>query len=202
MPLRSFGSVVSLSSAARDDARAEEAPAKAALQPLNVYALYRQSAPLIRSMLSRIAGLTADPDDLLQEVFLIALRRSEVLQSQDFPERWLYRVAINVALSHRRRTKLRQFLHLDAFQDVASDWTPVIVLEKKEARSQVLQILEKISDRKRMVFVLFELEGLSGEEIAEVVGCPLKTVWTRLHYARRDFLKQLGRAQRAEKKSS
>jgi RNA polymerase sigma-70 factor (ECF subfamily) len=41
--------------------------------------------------------------------------------------------------------------------------------------------------KKREVFALYELEGCSGEEIAERVGCKLETVWTRLHYARKDF---------------
>ncbi len=48
-----------------------------------------------------------------------------------------------------------------------------------------------MSEKKRTVLVLFELEGLSGEEIAATVGAPLKTVWTRLHAARREFLKAL-----------
>jgi RNA polymerase sigma-70 factor (ECF subfamily) len=52
-----------------------------------------------------------------------------------------------------------------------------------------MQILRKMTPKKREVLVLFELEGLSGEEIATCVGCPVDTVWSRLHHARRDFLK-------------
>ena len=50
-------------------------------------------------------------------------------------------------------------------------------------------VLERMSPKKREVFALFELEGLSGEEIAARIGVPVNTVWTRLHHARREFIK-------------
>jgi len=46
-----------------------------------------------------------------------------------------------------------------------------------------------MAPKKREVFALFELEGLSGDEIAERLGCPVNTVWTRLHHARAEFVK-------------
>ena len=49
--------------------------------------------------------------------------------------------------------------------------------------------MESMSPKKREVFALFELEGLSGDEIAERVDCPVDTVWTRLHHARKQFVK-------------
>ena len=50
-----------------------------------------------------------------------------------------------------------------------------------------------MAPKKREVFAMFELEGLSGEQIAERIGCPVNTVWTRLHHARKDFLKNARR---------
>jgi DNA-directed RNA polymerase specialized sigma24 family protein len=52
---------------------------------------------------------------------------------------------------------------------------------------QVREVLARMAAKKREVFVLYELEGLSGEEIAERIGCGTATVWTRLHYARQEF---------------
>jgi RNA polymerase sigma-70 factor, ECF subfamily len=46
-----------------------------------------------------------------------------------------------------------------------------------------------MSEKRRAAFILFEIEGYSGEEIARIHGIPLKTVWTRLHHARKDFLR-------------
>jgi RNA polymerase sigma-70 factor (ECF subfamily) len=62
-------------------------------------------------------------------------------------------------------------------------------------------VLERMSPKKREVFALFELEGLSGDEISERIGVPVNTVWTRLHHARKDFLdiaKKLGVLELAE----
>src|SRR5205823_4929006 len=60
-------------------------------------------------------------------------------------------------------------------------------LEARQEEEHVREILGRMAPKKREVFALYELEGLSGEEIAERVGCKVETVWTRLHYARRDF---------------
>jgi RNA polymerase sigma-70 factor (ECF subfamily) len=58
------------------------------------------------------------------------------------------------------------------------------------------RLLAKLSPKKRMVFVLFEIEGLPVDEIARVVGCPENTVWSRLHHARAEMLAM---ARKAEK---
>ena len=56
------------------------------------------------------------------------------------------------------------------------------------ARSLMLdRMLEKLNPKKRMVLVLFELEGVPVEEISRIVGCPTNTVWSRLHHARLDL---------------
>ena len=60
--------------------------------------------------------------------------------------------------------------------------------ERKSAESAVERVLERMSPKKREVFALFELEGLSGEAIAERLACPINTVWTRLHHARAEFV--------------
>ena len=65
--------------------------------------------------------------------------------------------------------------------------TPLHELESREAERIVADVLQKMAPKKREVFALYELESLSGEEIAERVGCPVATVWTRLHHARKDF---------------
>ena len=61
--------------------------------------------------------------------------------------------------------------------------------ERVEARQLMMQVLEKMSDVRKTAFVLFEIEGYSGEEIAELEQIPLATVYTRLHHARKDFLR-------------
>ena len=60
------------------------------------------------------------------------------------------------------------------------------------ARRRIEQALSALSENERSVFVLYEMEGVAGKEIAEIVKCPEATVWRRLHYARRTFRQALG----------
>jgi RNA polymerase sigma-70 factor (ECF subfamily) len=64
---------------------------------------------------------------------------------------------------------------------------PAAALERKENQCVLYALLGKIREARRSAFILFEIEGFSGEEIAQIQGVPLNTVWTRLHHARKDF---------------
>ena len=164
--------------------------------------LFENHADFVRRLVIRLGTPAADSDDLVQETFVIAFRKWNDFDPQAFVPRgegasaertWLYAIAVRVAASARRRARLRQFLGLEQVPEPANPVSPVTLLERADARRQVHRLLEGIGERKRTVFVLFELEGLSGREIAAVVGCPVKTVWTRLFHARREFLQRLAR---------
>jgi RNA polymerase sigma-70 factor (ECF subfamily) len=64
---------------------------------------------------------------------------------------------------------------------------PVAELETLEKQRLLVRLLAKMSEKRRRVFVLFEVEGYRGEEIADILDVPVNTVWTRLHHARKDF---------------
>ncbi len=159
--------------------------------------LYDAHFDFVWRVARRLGTPEAELDDVCQETFLIAFRRLDSFREGRFTT-WLYRIAANVASErHRRRRVARTFSWL--FGQPASE--PVVErgpdaqVESREAEEIALRVLERMGRKKREVFVLFEIEGLSGEEVAERVGCRLETVWTRLHYARKDFarlVKQLG----------
>jgi len=132
-----------------------------------------------------------EAEDVAQEVFSVAFQKIGQLQ-QGKATWWLYRICSNVASAHHRRRRVRQvWAHL--FGGARSDdRTPEDELESGQAQAQVARILERMAARKREVLVLFEIEGLSGEEISARLGCPVDTVWTRLHHARKEFTR-LGR---------
>jgi RNA polymerase sigma-70 factor, ECF subfamily len=162
--------------------------------------LYLEHAAPIRSVLCRLAGPGVDADDLLHEVFLVALKRKHLLSSAlGTPKAWLYGIAVKVSNASRRRARMRNFLGLEAASEVAGDESPARDLERSEAKRVVYSALDRLSERKRTVFILFEIEGLSGDEIATALDCPVKTVWTRLYHARREFLACVTRMQVAEK---
>jgi RNA polymerase sigma-70 factor (ECF subfamily) len=80
--------------------------------------------------------------------------------------------------------------------------TPLAAFEQTEATRRLYALLDKLPEKQRAVFVLFELEGSSGEQIAEAVGCPVPTVWTRLFHARKTLARfasaELAREQREQ----
>jgi RNA polymerase sigma-70 factor (ECF subfamily) len=151
--------------------------------------LYREHADFVHSVILRLGGPAMDADDLTHEVFLIALRKWASLPPDTDARGWLHGVAAHTVSAARRKAIWRRRLGL-ANPPSEPHWLDPDV-ERRDARAQVYRLVEGISEKKRTVFLLFELEGLSGEEIAALVRAPLKTVWTRLHYARREFQKAL-----------
>lgn len=156
-----------------------------------VHALYRAHAPALFRVLRRLAVQPDDAADLLQDVFVVALRRAPALLAAGSPRAWLFGVALKVASDSRRRARFRRFLGLDGAAEVASDVTPAHTLEQAQTVERVHRALSRLPPTKREVLVLFELEALSGHEVAEVMGCPVATVWTRLHHARRALEREL-----------
>jgi RNA polymerase sigma-70 factor (ECF subfamily) len=157
--------------------------------------LYEEHADFVRRVVVHLGGPGIDVDDLVQDVFVVAMRKSDSFEGRSAPRTWLYGIALKVVAGARRRGKIRSFLGL-APEAAADPETPAQVFERKEASRTVYEILDGIAEKKRTVFILFELEGLSGDEIATIVGCPKKTVWTRLHHARKEFQERLERRER------
>jgi RNA polymerase sigma-70 factor (ECF subfamily) len=149
--------------------------------------LYFEHVDFVRRVLARLLGPGCDVSDATQEVFLVALRKRHEYTGQALPSTWLFAIARRIALAARRRSRVRAFLGLEAAAQVASGDTPAEVFENCEASRQLYALLNQLSEKKRTVWILHELEELSGDEIADIVGCPVKTVWTRLFYARREL---------------
>jgi RNA polymerase sigma-70 factor (ECF subfamily) len=142
----------------------------------------------------------ADIDDVAQETFLVARRRLAELEHGNVGG-WLYRIAQHVTRAQRRRAWLRRTLFRDPnHRDEADQRSPIEALEQREARRLMQHILSQLTERRRTAFFLFEVEGYTGEEIAELEGVPVNTVYTRLHHARRDFMNLLAAAEADEGK--
>lgn len=164
--------------------------------------LYQAHGAEIRQAMARLAP-ELDADDLLQEVFLTAVRKVDDFGRSDVPLAWLYGVAVKIAATRRKTARLRKWLGLqrpDA-QTVAVD-SPSRTREQRDAQRMLGIALEGLSTAKRDVFVLFELQGLSGEQIAAALGIPVKTVWTRLFHARREVAVTIDRQLLAEARRS
>jgi RNA polymerase sigma-70 factor (ECF subfamily) len=134
-----------------------------------------------------------DVEDLLQEVFLQVHRSIGDFKGQSRLTTWLYRVTVNVVLMHRRASRSRPVLVNESVSMPPLD--PAALPDEQVARRQRIEafhrILDRLSEKKRAVYVLHELEALSPSEIADIVGAPILTVRTRLFYARREVARML-----------
>jgi RNA polymerase sigma-70 factor, ECF subfamily len=165
--------------------------------------VYAQRFHDVLRWIRALGGLDAELDDLAQEVFLVVQRRLPDFDGVNL-NAWLYKIARNQVSDHRRRAWVRYFLvgkpeSTDAQArplHMRPSPTPHEALEQREKLALVAKMLGKMPVAQRSAFVLFEIEGYSGEEIAELEGIPINTAWTRLHHARKRFLELVERARR------
>jgi RNA polymerase sigma-70 factor (ECF subfamily) len=136
-----------------------------------------------------------DAADLAQDAFIKAFQSINRFQGQSSFFTWLYRIAVNSTVSHLRKNRLRSFFSLesireddpvskdiiDALTDKAGVGRDALVRELQEKLNDAMQ---KLSINHRTVVTLFEIDGLSHQEIAEVMDCSVGTVRSRLHYAK------------------
>ena len=160
-------------------------------EKLDFSRIYEQHFDEVARWAGALGGPAADLDDLAQEVFLVVRRKLHRFDGRNL-RAWLYAITARTVSDHRRRAWFRNVLsrrrdiELDSLP--RADESPAELVERAEARRLLYRLLEKMSEKRRTAFVLFEIEGYSGEEIAGLLGVPLATVWTRLHHARREFL--------------
>ena len=159
--------------------------------------LYRDYKRKIFATVQGIVGPSDDVEDVVQVAFLEIHRSLPAFQGKSRLSTWIYRIAVNVALQHLRKRKRRKvflFFKDDPHElDVLShDARPRY--EDREVVARLYQFLDRLSEKKRLVFVLHELEGRSIEEVSEICEIPGNTVRSRLHAARTELL---GRMQRA-----
>lgn len=155
--------------------------------------LFRAHHKDVARLAQRMLGRATDLEDIVQEVFLQVHRSIRDFRHGARFSTWLYRVTVNVVLMHRRAAKSRP-----VFSELPEH---VAAVEPRAGADEQLQrgrrvrafhrLLDRLSEKKRVVFVLHELEGLAPGEIAKIVGAPVLTVRTRLFYARRELLAML-----------
>lgn len=155
-------------------------------------ALHRRYFGVATAFLRELGVRDRDLDDATQEVFLQMFRYLPRFQQRSELSTWLYRLCITEARKVRRKARLTSMLaELVPFVSV-SETAATPSLGENEARVRIEAALSKLSDQQRATFVLYEMEGLPGKEIAKILECPEATVWRRLHYARQAFRAALG----------
>lgn len=154
--------------------------------------LVRKYQYKIVQLVSRLVG-EADAQDVAQETMIKAYRALGGFRGQSQFYTWLYRIGINTAKNHLVSRKRRpanqdidisdaeQYGHTEQLSDVA---TPEAMLLSDEIRKQVVETIRALPDDLRQAITLREFEGLTYEEIAQAMDCPIGTVRSRIFRAR------------------
>lgn len=151
--------------------------------------LFRRHRADVSRLVYRMMGPHADMEDIVQEVFLQVHRSIGEFRGQAKFSTWLHRVTVNVVLMARRAARSRPVLTGETPTEYEPDagLAPDEDAMRRRRIDAFRRLLEKLPEKKRIVFQLHELEGWSPAEIAEHVGAPVLTVRTRLFYARREL---------------
>ena len=151
-------------------------------------------------LLSVIYNMTSnreDAADLTQEAFVKAFRSIGRFKGKSSFFTWLYRIGVNVTLSHLQKNKTRRFFSFENLSEEVNQETAFEVLASRskterptllnELQEKLNEALQKLSNKHRTIVVLFEIEGLSHKQIAEIMKCSEGTVRSRLHYAKQQL---------------
>jgi len=173
-----------------DDARAMRRLAQGEIDALGE--LYDRHQAAVRRFATRMSGRAADGDDIVHATFLAALKNASTFEASRSCRAWLLGIAAQ--LMRRERTQGARWARLlGAFRTPEPGWTqdPERALTAREGLDHLERALLRLPEAKRVVLVMAEIEGLGGEEIAQALGIPVGTVWTRLHHARRELARAL-----------
>ena len=152
---------------------------------------------------SQFTRSASDADDLVQDAVIKAWRFFDSYEQGTNIRAWLLKIVTNVFYSKHRRNALEGNVHAMATVDPVSDgWIgaasmnaqrePERVAEKPLLERSVAEAVKELPEDFRTVLVLVDVEGLTYREVAEAMNCPMGTVMSRLHRARRAVAQRLG----------
>lgn len=159
--------------------------------------LARKYRERLYAILYNLTANREDAADLTQEVLVKAFRSINRFGGRSSFFTWLYRITVNTAFSYLKRSRRHRFF---SFEDLTPEFASDPAIEAltdgsgsdrnllaSELQEKLNEALQKLSPKHRTVVVLFEIEGLSHQEIAEISGTSVGTVRSRLHYAKQQL---------------
>jgi len=146
--------------------------------------------PTVAGVLFKMLGNTPDMEDLVQTVFLEIHRCIHRFRWESRFSTWVYRLTINVAQQHLRREKYRRPADTgdrEPWLQIVDPKEPEQSVINRETFDKIRQLLDEMPEKRRIVFILSDIQGLKADQIAQVLGIPKKKVYSRLFQARRIF---------------
>jgi RNA polymerase sigma-70 factor (ECF subfamily) len=144
---------------------------------------------MVSRLVSRLTGWSEDREDLVQEVFLLALRGAKRFRGESKLSTWLTRITINVCRSYQRTKLVRKTfwkrLIAGQSEEQLSETDATKSTEQQERIKQVTRAVQRLKSKYREVVILHYLEGMKAEDIQQVLGISRNMVEVRLHRARK-----------------
>jgi RNA polymerase sigma-70 factor (ECF subfamily) len=148
--------------------------------------LHERYAPVIHRFLAAFSVPPEEREDACQEVFVAVFRSLRRFRGEARLSTWIYRIAARHATRAGRRRRMRTMLANLLVREPPPP--PIADASERTDRLRLLdELVAKLSPKKRLVLVLFEIEGIPIGEVARIAGCPENTAWSRLHYARAEL---------------
>ncbi len=172
-----------------------------AIEKTTFRAVYDEHFRFVWRSLRRLGTRNVDVADAVQDVFLVVYRKLGAFEGRAKMTTWLFGICLRVASDRRRLAYERHQSENDGLMvDPPDDRIDVVcTIERRQKLAMGKKLLDGLPDEQRTVFVLFEFEEMSGEDIAEALGIPLGTVYSRLRLAREAFHQAVIRARAHER---
>jgi len=165
-------------------------------RPLDVVAVHDAHAAFVWKTLLRLGVREADAADLVQEVFVVVHEKRRYFDpGRAKVTTWLYGICLHLARNYGRKAYIVRERPTDEPELGGGAYDDA---ERVEARRTVARILDRLEPEQRALVVMFEVEGLTCPEIAEVLGVPVGTVYSRLSAAREALCAEAKRERRRE----
>lgn len=162
--------------------------------------LYKDYAPSIERWVRRLAGPSADVEDLMHDVFLVAIRRRLEFRGEGRLSTWLFRITQNVVRKRRFRMRLRGLLHFRHCLDVEATSipspTPLEEILRRQEQARLYQALDHLPEKYRIPVIICDIEGLSATDAGQLLNLNPNVIWVRIHRARAMLLELLTQAPR------
>lgn len=149
------------------------------------------------SVVYNVLSNREDAADITQEAFIKAFKSIDKFKGNSSFFTWIYRIAVNAAITHSKKRRWKRFFSFEVMQEEGSEGELIdrLASESESTKSAFLgelqeklnEALQTLSINHRTVVVLHEVEGLSHQEIADIMGCSEGTVRSRLHYAKQQL---------------
>lgn len=170
---------------------------------MNFEDIYNEHFDYVWRMVRRVGVMEAAIDDVVQNVFIIVHRKLPAFEGRSKVRTWIYGIVRRV-VSDYRRSRSRRNPTMPIEEPVQDERipSPADLVERQQANAMLHDILSKLDEEKREVFVLAEMEQMTAPEIAELTGAKLNTVYSRLRAARAFFNQAVARLRLARGEGS